>query len=83
MEDITRYFVRIGPGKWTCVRSADLAGPNGRIQVAIGSTFTIGQRFMGIDVARWLEEEPRREELKSENGSMRPQPTLSGERRWS
>ena len=57
MEHFIRHFVRIHTGKWTCVRNGEFDGPNGRIQVAIGSTFTRGTVFMGIDLAQWLDEE--------------------------
>jgi hypothetical protein len=30
--------------------------PKGRIQVTPGSTFTRGTRFMGIDLAEWLDQ---------------------------
>ena len=51
-----KHFRRIGPGKWTCVRSGDFPSPMGRIQIAVGSTFTRGTTFMGYDVAQALEE---------------------------
>lgn len=57
MRNFIRHFVRVGPGIWTCVRNGELDGPNGRIQVTIGSTFTMGTSFMGIDLADLLEEE--------------------------
>lgn len=67
MENFIRHFVRIEAGKWTCVRPGEFEGPNGRIQVAIGSTFTRGTSFMGIDLARWLEEE-----YQKRNGNTSP-----------
>ena len=57
MKDFIRHFVRIEPGKWTCVRDGEFQGPNGRIQVTIGSTFAKGTNFMGIDMAELLEEQ--------------------------
>ena len=57
MENFIRHFVRIEAGKWTCVRPGEFQGPNGRVQVAIGTTFTIGTTFMGMDLASRLEEE--------------------------
>ena len=57
MENFIRLFVRIGPGIWTCVRNGEFEGPNGRIQVALGTTFTRGTSFMGIDLAERLEEQ--------------------------
>ena len=55
MENVTRHFVRIDTGQWVCVRPADFQGPNGRVQVTIGSTFTRGKSFMGVDLVQWLE----------------------------
>ena len=40
MENFIRLFVRIERGKWTCVRDGEFHGPNGRIQVTVGTTFT-------------------------------------------
>lgn len=62
MENIIRHFVRIESGKWCCVRPADFHGPHGRIQVTIGSTFTRGSSFMGVDLAQWLEEQYEKHE---------------------
>jgi hypothetical protein len=43
-------------GSWSCVAPVTLEHPKGRIQVTPGSTFTRGTRFMGIDVAEWLDQ---------------------------
>lgn len=56
MDKFITNFVRLEAGKWTCVRSGEFDGPNGRIQVSAGSTFTQGTRFMGFDLAGTLEE---------------------------
>ena len=56
MEEMMKHFLRIEPGKWTCVRSGEFQSPTGRIQVAVGTTFTRGTMFMGYDVARTLDE---------------------------
>jgi hypothetical protein len=39
------------------VEPATLNGPNGRIQVPIGSTYRRGMMFMGIELAKWLDEQ--------------------------
>jgi hypothetical protein len=57
MDNFIRHFLRLEPGVWTCVKSADLNMPGGRIQVAIGSIFKMGIYFMGVDLARNLEDE--------------------------
>ena len=51
-----QHFLRIEPGKWTCVRSGEFQSPTGRIQVAVGTTFTRGTVFMGYDIAQALDE---------------------------
>jgi hypothetical protein len=51
-----RKFVREGHGVWVCVEAGELWLPAGRIQVAVGSRFTRGTRFMGVDLAEMLEE---------------------------
>jgi len=53
---MSKHFVRIEAGKWTCVRSGEFQSPTGRIQVAVGTTFTRGTMFMGYDIARALDE---------------------------
>ena len=60
MQEFARRFVREPSGAWLCVEAAELTLPSGRIQVAIGTRFTAGQRFMGVDVARLLDEHYRR-----------------------
>lgn len=56
MQDFARRFVRETPGVWTCVEPAELNSPAGRMQVAPGTRFIRGTRFMGVDVAQLLEE---------------------------
>jgi hypothetical protein len=60
MQDFVRRFVREQTGAWVCVEAAELTLPSGRIQVAIGTRFTRGTRFMGVDVAALLEEHHER-----------------------
>ena len=43
-------------GSWSCIAPVTLEHPNGRIQVTPGTTFTHGNRFMGIDLAAWLDD---------------------------
>ena len=56
MEEMMKHFLRIEPGKWTCVVGGEFQSPTGRIQVAVGTTFTRGTMFMGYDVAQALDE---------------------------
>jgi hypothetical protein len=77
MENFIRHFVRIESGKWTCVRPGEFTGPDGkRIQVAIGSTFTRGTNFMGVDLAQWLDEEQvESTELSCQTGAPKSVPS--------
>jgi hypothetical protein len=57
VENFIKQFRREGGGTWVCVAPATLDLPRGRIQVTPGSRFTIGTKYMNIDVARLLDEE--------------------------
>lgn len=59
MGDFIRNFVREPDGSWLCVRSAETTLGGGRIQVAPGARFTRGTRFMGIDLAEYLDAQSR------------------------
>jgi hypothetical protein len=59
VQSFYRSFVREEDGAWRCIATAELQLPGGRIQVAVGTRFTRGARYMGIDVARLLEEYER------------------------
>lgn len=56
MQEFARRFVREHNGAWRCVEPAELELPGGRIQVTVGTRFALGTSFMGVDVARLLEE---------------------------
>jgi hypothetical protein len=57
MDKFIKHFVRVEPGMWTCVKSGEYYGPNGRVQVNVGSSFRWGTTFMGFDLARALEDQ--------------------------
>ena len=57
MKDLLKHFVRDERGVWTCTIPADLECPAGRIQTTEGARFQAGRNFMGIDLARWLDEQ--------------------------
>ena len=57
MHNFIKCFRREGAGVWICVEPATLDLSQGRIQVAPGSRFTVGTKFMNIDLARMLDEE--------------------------
>jgi hypothetical protein len=60
MDELIKHFRREGPGVWMCLHPTTLNLPEGRIQVAPGTRFTIGTRFMNVELARLLDEEYRR-----------------------
>ena len=41
---------------WICEEAASIDLPQGRIQVTPGARFTIGTKFMNVEVARLLDE---------------------------
>jgi hypothetical protein len=57
MENFIKHFVREGQGLWVCVEPAEISLPQGRVQVTPGTRFTPGFKFMGVELARLLEEE--------------------------
>jgi hypothetical protein len=57
VQNLHKIFVRDLDGTWLCIEAAELELPSGRIQVAVGTRFTPGTRFMGVDIARLLEEQ--------------------------
>ena len=69
VENFIKHFIRIDAGRWTCFRPATLDTPAGRIQVAAGTTFTIGTKFMNYDVAGMLEEQHQLTHPKEASGT--------------
>ena len=61
MHQFIRHFRREGVGVWICIEPATLALPQGRVQVAPGSRFTLGTTFMNIELASMLEAEYQRQ----------------------
>ena len=57
MQNLHKIFVRELDGTWVCIEAAELELPSGRIQVAPGTRFFPGKPFMGVDVARLLEQQ--------------------------
>ena len=71
MHKFIKHFVREAPGIWTCIEPADLLLPQGRIQVTAGTRFTPGFKFMGVELARLLEEQYERD--RRQGGSQLPE----------
>jgi hypothetical protein len=55
VQNFILSFSRESPGHWTCVNPCEIELPGGKIQVAAGTTFTSGTRFMDVDIAALLE----------------------------
>jgi hypothetical protein len=60
VDDLLSCFQRNPDGSWTCVEAVTLEGPNGRIQVPRDHVFIPGRRYMGADLAAWLDERLRK-----------------------
>ena len=56
MRDFIKHFVRERAGVWVCVEPATWDGPP-RVQVTPGTRFTRGRTFMGVDLAKLLDEQ--------------------------
>ena len=57
MAHYLESFRRLRDGSWKCERAVTIEHPRGRIQVASGSVFVPGTKFMDIDLAEWLDEQ--------------------------
>lgn len=57
MNDFIKHFRRASDGAWLCFSNCEWDGPKGRVQVALGSRFMPGTSFMGIDLAKLLDEQ--------------------------
>lgn len=57
MEKLGKAFRRNADGSWTCVQAATFDGPNGRMQVPEGATYSPGMLFMGVELAKWLDQQ--------------------------
>jgi hypothetical protein len=56
-RDVRDAFWRNEDGSWICIDPVTLDHPKGRVQVASGMTLLPGHLYMGIDLARWLDEQ--------------------------
>jgi len=57
VKNFIRHFARDADGAWLCLEPAELDLPSGRIEVTPGSKFTRGTTFMGVDLAKLLDEQ--------------------------
>jgi hypothetical protein len=58
-SEMAATFRRNSNGSWTTLRPVRVSGPNGYVQLPANATFGPGVRFMGIDVAAWLNNNSR------------------------
>lgn len=56
MENYIQHFRRESGGIWVCVEAVTLDLPKGRIQVSEGQRFSVGAKFMNVELARLLDE---------------------------
>jgi len=56
LDELRRAFTRNPDGSWTCVQAIRIEHPRGRIEVIPGTRLARDTRFMGVDLAAWLEE---------------------------
>jgi hypothetical protein len=49
-------FKQNADGSWTCVAPITIHHPNGRVQLAPGTTVARDKAFMGVKLAEWLDE---------------------------
>ena len=61
MHEFIKHFVRAPSGEWVCVTPAELQTPEGRVQVASGTRFKRGVLFMGLEIARLLDEQEEKD----------------------
>jgi hypothetical protein len=57
VDEFLKAFRRDPGGTWICVEPTTFEGPNGRMQVTPGTRFAPGSKFMGADLAKWLDEQ--------------------------
>jgi len=56
-NQLMNRFKREGPGAWICVEPAVLVTPQGRVEITPGMRFTLGTKFMNVEIARLLDDE--------------------------
>ena len=49
-------FCRLPDGSWRCIQCTEWVSPLGHIQVNEGTVFTQGTSFMGLDMAKLLDD---------------------------
>lgn len=57
MQEFIKSFKQDPDGSWICVSEVEFHVQQGVIKVAVGSKFTLGTKFFGVDLAEWLNEQ--------------------------
>jgi hypothetical protein len=64
MQEFIKSFKHDSDGGWTCISDVEFRAPQGLIEVAVGSKFTLGTKFFGVDLAEWLNEQHNNDRRK-------------------
>ena len=56
-QEVASAFYRNEDGSWICIDPVTLEHPQGRIQLTPGTLLRPGKTFMGVDIARWLDQQ--------------------------
>ena len=59
-RELRHAFWRTEDGSWICIDPVTIEHPQGRVQVAPGTTLRPGIRYTGIDLAAWLNAQTRK-----------------------
>jgi len=54
--DLCTSFKKNQDGSWTSIKAVEIQGPSGSIKIGPGMTFNRGVSFMGLDLAKLLDE---------------------------
>jgi hypothetical protein len=63
-QPLMKHFVRTPDGDWLCTMPAELQTAQGRIQVTTGTRISRGKLFMGLELARILDEQAEKGALR-------------------
>lgn len=55
-DDVCAAFKRNPNGSWSCIEAVTIESGSGKIQIGPGMYFSRGVKFMGVDLAAWLDE---------------------------
>jgi hypothetical protein len=63
MQDFMKHFVRAPDGEWLCIAPAEIPTHQGRVQVTPGARFKRGSFYMGLEIAKLLDEQSEKDDL--------------------